>query len=835
MSTLRNLTGAPSLKASTSGLEIRDLPEGKRSTFVNRIRTHTDGEVALSSSTFSHLGGPESKRRVSASSRFYNSNHSHHAAGEVMGPSFYQRRRQRHTIGRDHNLSPAIETTPSRDSECNSIPPHPPRPSSASPSPSPIGRLRKFRSSTWDATGLGGRLSPRIFGSNNMDSRDESLPFPEDSLYSQNTGVSMEPFDHDLNDYLSFSSSASDDEDEPKLIVKVDSAKAEQDAKIQQFEEQNKVFLANVETEGERKDGLCKNCKPSKPAIPSLFASSTGSMPSNKNVSFSTNVTDINDSDHDEEKRNSLAKRLSIINETSLLEHTDSNLSKIAVDDENDAQIYPRNNRRIAFSPYTDQPEQIQPLSPQSFQSAKSGSFFSELNPFKNMSWSLVGSYIVRTAPCFWCMKKIGVSSTDREILMRLNLICAFFCIVQIGAGAFLFFAMLIGTSKDTNEGLDSTTGESEASILVSPDLWNLSLFVYMLSLVNLVLLVASFFAQTAIREVNLVRSVRFMWSLLWLLPVQIFLMIGLFDYYRVMEVWLKHWWDSASMSYFRNVFCEDGTADAECTVPIQGGASYNSEDAWCLEKYGSTECTEIRNEAQTYCTVASYIFFTSNGVWALFLVALMWVTLSVLQAIITVPIVQRSKESNIPLWLTLPIVGCFGIGYILLYGPSNVTVSIQDVYWIGLTYLISGGSFALAALVGYFLQFYTVMNGREKKVKQGVVVFFLVTIVVTVFSVATIFAISLIYSLSIVDIPVESFHNIACYLDFGGSCSGCNSNIVAEICPEWSQDDVTRVLKTIMKQSATVAAIFLVYALITLRYGFLLFRHVSSYQIDYV
>lgn len=71
--------------------------------------------------------------------------------------------------------------------------------------------------------------------------------------------------------------------------------------------------------------------------------------------------------------------------------------------------------------------------------------------------------------------------------------------------------------------------------------------------------------------------------------------------------------------------------------------------------------------------------------------------------------------------------------------------------------------------------------------------------------------------------------------LDTGGSCTGCESNNPKEVCPEWSEGDVSRVLQTIMKQSATVAAIFLVYALITLRYGFLLLKHVSSYQIDYV
>jgi len=485
--------------------------------------------------------------------------------------------------------------------------------------------------------------------------------------------------------------------------------------------------------------------------------------------------------------------------------------------------------------------------------------FFTKLNPFRNLSWSVVGSYIVRTAPCFWCMRKLSMSATDREILLRLNGLCSFFCVVQIGLGLFLFSTSVMGVVQERDDAVkdaafaDDANGvkgkQSEAGgggneeedivnlILISPDLWNLKLFVYMLSIVNVVLLIASVLSQRVIREVNLVGSVRFMWSLFWLLPIQIFLMIGLFDYYRVMEVWIRHFWGDASMAYLRGLFCEEGTENDECVVPIMGGEEYKNEKAWCLAKYNSTRCEYIRNEAQYECTVASYIFFTSNGVWALILVFLIWVTLSVLQAIISMPIVQRSKESNIPLWLTLPIVGCFGLGYILLYAPRSMTVkqSSQDLYWIGLCYFVSGGAFALAAVVGCFLKFYSVLNRREKKFKQGIVVFFNATIILTIFAVATIFTTSLIYALNIVDISLDSYQSIACMLDFGGSCTGCDSDKVHKMCPEWSEDDVKTVLKTIMKQSATVAAIFLVYAFITLRYGFLLFRHVSNYHIEYV
>ena len=53
--------------------------------------------------------------------------------------------------------------------------------------------------------------------------------------------------------------------------------------------------------------------------------------------------------------------------------------------------------------------------------------------------------------------------------------------------------------------------------------------------------------------------------------------------------------------------------------------------------------------------------------------------------------------------------------------------------------------------------------------------------------------------------------------------------------CPEWTLDEVTKVLQSQLKQSATLAAIFIVYAVAVLRFGFVLRGHLSKYEIDYV
>jgi len=489
------------------------------------------------------------------------------------------------------------------------------------------------------------------------------------------------------------------------------------------------------------------------------------------------------------------------------------------------------------------------------------------LNP---CSWSLVGSYIVRTTPCFWCMKNLGVSATDRQIVIRLNILIVFFCLAQIASGLFLLSTALMGYQQSAREAAD-TKEYNEADKdkpIITQDLWSLTTFLYFLAGINFVLLIAAMLAQRAIRYVNLTKSVRYMWVLFWILPLQIFFSIGLFDYNQVMEVWTKHWWDDKSLSWFRELFCDEGTAQGKCMVPVLGGAKYENETEWCEKYFNATDCENIRDGAQYEFKVANYVYFTVNGIGALILAALMWVTLNVLQAIITLPIVQRSKESNIPLWLTFPIIGSYMIGYVLLFSETSIDEELESIKWTGTTYMVSGGSFTLLALVGLVLKCYPVLNTRQKKVKLSMIRFFLVLIILTITAVAVVFATSLFYSLNIVDLPLTKnskiaclvdmdgsyyctiplYSKIACLLDMDGSCTGCDSHVEVcpewskdddalcdEVCPEWSKDDVERVLQTITKQSATIAAIFLVYALATLKYGFVLFRHVSRYQIEYV
>uniref|UniRef100_A0A6U6ETL4 Transmembrane protein n=1 Tax=Odontella aurita TaxID=265563 RepID=A0A6U6ETL4_9STRA len=443
--------------------------------------------------------------------------------------------------------------------------------------------------------------------------------------------------------------------------------------------------------------------------------------------------------------------------------------------------------------------------------------------------WSRVSSLIVRHAPCFWCSQRFEIAATDRAILVRLNVLCTCFAAVQVGAGLFL---LLVQWSSDGTEEENRKRRES-----LMPNLWTLNGMVFLLALVGLVLIATMLLTLKVIREVNLAGALRYMWALYWLLPIELLLVLGLFDYHRVTDVWVKHWWATPSLEWFRGHFCYNSTSNTKCIVPIAGGADYLTEDLWCTEYYNATDCRQIRDDAQGKMQTATYAFMTMNGVCGLILIVLLYLALTLLQGIITAPIVASSKQTNVPMWLSLPAVGCLVGGTVFLFSPSSATgdQSGRNVFWIGVTYMTSAGTFFIAALLGWFISVFSVLSNRDKRHKKLAINCFIVTLVLTALSVAAIFSASLIYSANIVDVGFDdqTRGDVACYLDVAKSCTNCDRDV--RRCPEWTTEEVVKVLQTQMKQSATLGAILSFYAISALCFGFVLRQHLSRYQIDYV
>jgi len=351
------------------------------------------------------------------------------------------------------------------------------------------------------------------------------------------------------------------------------------------------------------------------------------------------------------------------------------------------------------------------------------------------LSWSRVSSTVVRYAPCFWCcLRRSGTGGTDRVTLTRLNVLCIFFALWQFGVGIFVLVAFLSDTIVDRNLGeeISYRTYYREA---LTPNLWMMSGSLLILSIVGFVLLVTMILTIPVIRQVNLIGAIRFMWVLYWILPLQIFLVIALFDYHNVTDVWIKHWWTSPSMAWFRSLFCDPGTANTKCAAPFLGGENYTTIDEWCEGEFGANDCASIRSRATDEMSRVSYFFFYLNAILGGVLVLLLLLSLGLLEGLISAPIVQRSKETNVPLWLTFPIIFCFGGGFVLLFSPQSFVndKSGTDIYWISVCYILSGATFTVSALLGWFISAKTVLSLRDKKQKDIAIYLFIIMMIFTI------------------------------------------------------------------------------------------------------
>jgi hypothetical protein len=143
---------------------------------------------------------------------------------------------------------------------------------------------------------------------------------------------------------------------------------------------------------------------------------------------------------------------------------------------------------------------------------------------------------------------------------------------------------------------------------------------------------------------------------------------------------------------------------------------------------------------------------------------------------------------------------------------------------------------FLLSALLGWFIGSYSILNTRDKRYKHIAILLFILVTAAILAMLVGIFAGSITFSTSLVNLPInnEARSTIACFIDRSRTCTRCELE-GDDRCPEWTKEDVTRILQTQAKGSATLASIFLVYAAAALRFGFSMRRNIMLYQIDYV
>jgi hypothetical protein len=124
-----------------------------------------------------------------------------------------------------------------------------------------------------------------------------------------------------------------------------------------------------------------------------------------------------------------------------------------------------------------------------------------------------IATFVVTRAPCFCCL---GFRQpTDRAILARLNVLVAFFAIVQLASLTFLavvtFSPNLVDRTLETQTDAEQAASEQETPAKAITTAWTLNGYIYMLGILAFVMLNASICTVRIIQNVNLVGAIRYL------------------------------------------------------------------------------------------------------------------------------------------------------------------------------------------------------------------------------------------------------------------------------------------------------------------------------------
>eukprot|EP00537_Pseudo-nitzschia_pungens_P009407 CAMPEP_0172379456 /NCGR_PEP_ID=MMETSP1060-20121228/69943_1 /TAXON_ID=37318 /ORGANISM="Pseudo-nitzschia pungens, Strain cf. cingulata" /LENGTH=755 /DNA_ID=CAMNT_0013107197 /DNA_START=33 /DNA_END=2300 /DNA_ORIENTATION=+ len=443
---------------------------------------------------------------------------------------------------------------------------------------------------------------------------------------------------------------------------------------------------------------------------------------------------------------------------------------------------------------------------------------FRDLFNFRRMSLA-----IVEWMPFFWlsCFRHNqqlhGAAFSDRFILSRLNILSFFFAAGQLAASVWLCVVLFVdGAEEDFRHGFH---------------LWNNNGTVAFIGCLGVVLLFTCFWTIRIVKEVDLVGALRFLWLLLWILPIAACLNVVAFDYHGVTNIWIIHYWNAAQLFYFRQRFCAPGTAEAECKVPINEA---RCEDEWCEKTHNATGCTEIRNEAQEETRVFLLYFYRILASWGCAYVFVIFLIIKCLERIVSKPMVQKSREVNVVGYLTFPVSCTALFGAINLYSPFSYLDKLNEQRWVAYLYLIASGLFFIALLMGWFISTFSIRNNTDKKNKSKAALILVGVLFLNLFVLLTIVVTSIIWSRDLM-LPPDELATIACTVN-NSECTNCDGGATdKKRCPEWSVDDVKGIVRRQLKQSAILASTIIWYNMNVMRHGLRLRKHLSMYQIDYV
>jgi len=156
---------------------------------------------------------------------------------------------------------------------------------------------------------------------------------------------------------------------------------------------------------------------------------------------------------------------------------------------------------------------------------------------------------------CFSCFRNKNElqASTypDRLILARLNILSFFFSVMQLVGCLWLIAVLFVAGEVYARNGEAQDADIQDNSEQYEFYLWNNNGSIVVIGCLAFVLMCTCFWTTRIVKEVDLVGALRFLWLLLWILPVVAFLNITAFDQHNVTKIWISKLLRSAMILNF--------------------------------------------------------------------------------------------------------------------------------------------------------------------------------------------------------------------------------------------------------------------------------------------
>lgn len=134
---------------------------------------------------------------------------------------------------------------------------------------------------------------------------------------------------------------------------------------------------------------------------------------------------------------------------------------------------------------------------------------------------------------------------------------------------------------------------------------------------------------------------------------------------------------------------------------------------------------------------------------------------------------------------------------------------------------------------MGWCLSAFSIQSNVDKQNKSNAALILVVVLFMNALVLLGIIMASFFWSRDL-NLSEDQRGAIACTMN-DAQCTDCDSPFPELVCPEWSIEEITSIVRRQLNQSAFMAAIFILYDLNVMVHGFNLRKHLSMYQIDYV